>query len=361
MRQYEHESYAKGSNMETVYQKKHDMGGWSRGTPVTIVKKMEKMVMDVRRHANPASEEGAGMGRGHAPPRRRGKGKGKGKGKELEDDYEEEDEEEEGEEEGEEEEEGGEGEEVAPMNLPPASIRRQRRLSIIVDTPEQSSTTVSPSPPARNQDSPDSPPPIKKARLVSVVPPPRMPTSREAEKRPTTILHYFSKRPVAEMSRDEGLAGPRPKNSPTHDNPTTDNDTDDPRTKRRVWVPRVKSPATEHKHRRKASSLSRSRASTVSSDELLSAHAPTPLTSVAAIRAPSKGLASHRPKSTTTSKLVVKKPRKMKRLSQPGTSAPAPVIAADEWEVERIVRHRFQDSQKEYLVKWLGFPDSDNS
>ena len=335
--------------METVYQKKHDMGGWSRGTPVAIIKKMEKMVMDVRRHA---SEEGADMAGGHVPPRRRGKGKGKGQ--ELEDEYEEEDgEEEEGE-------EGEEGEEVAPMDLPPASIRRRRRLSIIVDTPEQSSTTVSPSPPARNQDSPDSPPPIKKARLVSVVPPPRTPTSREAEKRPTTILHYFPKQPVAEMTRDAGLAGPRPKNSLTHDNPTTDNDTDDSRTKR-VWVPRVKSPATEHKHRRKASSLSRSRASTVSSDELLSAHAPTPLTSVAAIRAPSKGLASHRPKSTTTPKLIVKKPRKMKRLSQPGASAPAPVTTADEWEVERIVRHRFRDSQKEYLVKWLGFPDSDNS
>ena len=93
MRQYEHESYAKGSNMETVYQKKHDMGGWSRGTPVAIIKKMEKMVMDVRRHA---SEEGADMAGGHVPPRRRGKGKGKGQ--ELEDEYEEDGEEEEGEE-----------------------------------------------------------------------------------------------------------------------------------------------------------------------------------------------------------------------------------------------------------------------
>jgi hypothetical protein len=32
-----------------------------------------------------------------------------------------------------------------------------------------------------------------------------------------------------------------------------------------------------------------------------------------------------------------------------------------EWEVKKIIKHQKKDNRDEYLVKWLGYPDSENT
>jgi len=346
VRQYEHESYAKGTNMETIYQKKHDMGGWSRGTPAAVIKKMEKLVNDTKRRANHESLEtdvdGTDSSTESDDPRQMQQSRGdkrRAVKKQAQ---------------------------AVAVELPQTSMRRQRRLVTITDgtTPGGSSATVSSASHSTERGSfGTGSPPTKRAKtLVNVVLPlktARVTTTSVKLSTPakqSTLLRFFGKQQQQPASEQPPRLPP-PKNGalrgthPMRRGASSGHDTDDSASNqlKREATPKR---SAARANRTSAAGQKRSRISNLSftatassaassEDDLLAARAPTLLSAT-----PQKTIGSSYRKSTqkSTSK------KRAKSVEPPA-----------EWEVERIIDNRFVNGQKQYQVKWVGFPHSDNT
>jgi hypothetical protein len=337
--------------METTYNQRERMGVWARGTAPEIKKEMSKKIRELRQSAAVESSESDVI----VPARKdKGKGKGKGKGKKAAPQSDHEDGRFQEVKDSQDEENGGDL--SPPLILPP----------------EESQSSYYPD---RDSESPPPPPPTsRKAKtIVNVVVeakapaktshPPTATKASSSSSVPVVVIKTPVKKPAATPKTQKRLddyfgkqqAAPTTQAQTAASNPSAKKgkmrasvatspgqDTDDSAA---VQLKAEGSPKAGQKRRRSAKTY---QLTTDDEDELASGPS---LTSKPLPKTP------HSSASTSDSSSVKKTSRSSTKKRR--TSAKPPPTA--EFEVERIVDHIDDNGTKKYLVKWVGYPSSENT